>query len=113
MAKKNFCSRFARTSPHSQSRVVQNSFKYAGKIVVVQSPHTVMEMESLLCALANRTIAVIIPHFIVVRDVFLFSVLPAVEITYPNSHTKNVDAQRYIGVVANIHILDAIMHHGI
>ena len=39
--------------------------------------------------------------------------LLAMVITHPNSHTKNVDAQQCGGVVANIHIGDVVMHHGI
>ena len=35
------------------------------------------------------------------------------EIMYPNSHTKNEGAQRCSGIVANILIEDAVMHHGI
>ena len=39
--------------------------------------------------------------------------LLAMVITHPSNHTKNVDAQRCGGIVANIHIGDAIMHHGV
>ena len=39
--------------------------------------------------------------------------LLTMEITHPSNHTKNVDVQRCGGIVANIHIRDAIMHHDI
>ena len=45
--------------------------------------------------------------------VIFLKMLQAMEITHPSSHTKNVDAQRCGGVVAYIHIGDAVMHHGI
>ena len=64
-------------------------------------------------ASTNRTTRVTIPHFIIVGDVFLFSVLLGMEITYPSGHTKNMDVQHYGGIVANIHIRDAVMHHGV
>ena len=62
-------------------------------------------------ALTSWTTTITALHFIVTRDVFFFSMLLAMEIKHPSNHQKCGCATK-CGIVAYIHIGNAVMHHG-